>query len=219
MMGCGTSSQANDPHAIDGHYDDQVQLATDTAYAGMKLKETVFDAYVRLDDSIYQLEQLCPGPRLATVEAWMEHLVQIAVPPDSIALTAIDEDDFADGDLSQLPLGKAMTTTTIPKETAILAVAVQADRTLEVERATVARLAVQLNVALDAVRARQNETHLAEVSVRHLQHIGRVLHSDVLGHTRERVDQLLEMYGRLKAMYDEQDGLLGEGGRGVKRIR
>lgn len=219
MMGCGTSSQRHSGTVAgnNGHYDIDQPLASDTAYAGMKLKETVFDAYVRLDDSIYQLEQLCPGPRLATVEAWTEHLVQIAATPEAIALTMLsagsnggDDDDDIDGDLKLVTTTVISTPTPVPKETAILAVAAQADRTLDVERAAVMRLALQLSVALDAERARLNETHLAEVSVRHLQHIGRVLHADVLGHTRERADQLLELYGRLKAMYDEQDGLLGK---------
>lgn len=31
-------------------------------------------AYQRLDESICRIESLCPGPRLATAEAWVEHL-------------------------------------------------------------------------------------------------------------------------------------------------
>lgn len=30
--------------------------------------------YVRLDEQISKLEGTCPGPRMATAEAWIEHL-------------------------------------------------------------------------------------------------------------------------------------------------
>lgn len=32
------------------------------------------EQYVRLDEQISKLEGTCPGPRMATAEAWVEHL-------------------------------------------------------------------------------------------------------------------------------------------------
>ncbi len=36
--------------------------------------ETIYQAYKRLDQQICKLEGMCPGPRLTTVEAWIEFL-------------------------------------------------------------------------------------------------------------------------------------------------
>lgn len=40
----------------------------------IKPSETVPQAYWRLDEEICVLESSCPGPRLLTAEAWIEHL-------------------------------------------------------------------------------------------------------------------------------------------------
>lgn len=39
-----------------------------------KPSETIPQAYRRLDEEICVLESTCPGPRLLTAEAWIEHL-------------------------------------------------------------------------------------------------------------------------------------------------
>lgn len=39
-----------------------------------KSNETILSAYQKFDESICRMESLCPGPRLATAEAWVEHL-------------------------------------------------------------------------------------------------------------------------------------------------
>lgn len=205
VMGCGTSSStaATSTPIIDVHH---IQTDNDSTQpvAGMKIHETLSDAYQRLDDTIYRTELLCPGPRLATVDAWIEHLVYIRPPDDgrsemTLLFEPNDDDDEVDA-----------TATTAPGRTPTPVRRLEAARSLDAERAAILRLAVQLNVALDVQRARLNETHLADLSVRHLDHIARGLHADILGHTRQRATHLLEVYGRLKFLYDEQDGLLGK---------
>lgn len=42
-----------------------------------KRQETIRQAFVRLDEDIYTLESQCLGPRLATIEAWHQHLLRI----------------------------------------------------------------------------------------------------------------------------------------------
>lgn len=37
--------------------------------------ETISQAFQRLDEHICRLEGQCPGPRLATIEAWIEFLI------------------------------------------------------------------------------------------------------------------------------------------------
>lgn len=34
----------------------------------------ILETYLRLDEEIYQLEKLCPGSRLSTIEAWIKYL-------------------------------------------------------------------------------------------------------------------------------------------------
>lgn len=223
MMGCGTSSSNSATTPINGqHHESQLyddgdpMMAANTtqnvgnlldggmdgnAFVGMKIKETIYDAYHRLDGSICEMEKSCPGPRLATVEAWGNHLVQIAPPAGVPTGIPIPIDD---GDVLNTPPA------TPDRDGGAVGSADVDNVSLEAERAATVRMAVQLGVAFDVQRARQNETHLAEVSVARLEHIGRELHADILGHTRRRVDVLMDSYGKLKALYDEQDGLLGE---------
>lgn len=226
MMGCGASSSNNsapNSASADG-YDKRAQhhanggsdptaLASDTAYAGLKLNETVADAYLRLDDSIYELERQCPGPRLATIEAWLEHLLQIGLAHQTAARAAtLAATSTATASQAALAAGNAITiastTAVATAATATTTAATGSDRSSD-ERTAIVRLAEQLNVAMDAERAQRNETHLAEVSVRHLAEVTRQRHADVVDHTRDRAALLTEQYGRLKEMYDEQDGLLG----------
>lgn len=230
MMGCGTSSspipspaarRADDPHYNNASnntttsydpYPQPPRLATETAYDGLRLRETIFEAYQRLDDSIVKMEALCPGPRLATIDAWTEHLLQIMPTVDDGSMTGLEGIETATDAVSgampvergYAPDGSSSISTTAATAESTM------DYALDVDRAAIVRLAVQLNVALDVQRARRNETHLAELSVGRMENCARKLHADIVGHTRQRAGHLLEQYGRLKAMYDEQDGILGE---------
>lgn len=48
-----------------------------TPFPNFQRNETIRQAFVRLDETIYNLESQCLGPRLATNEAWKEHLLKI----------------------------------------------------------------------------------------------------------------------------------------------
>lgn len=43
----------------------------------LQRQETIRQAFVRLDEDIYTMESQCLGPRLATIEAWQQHLLKI----------------------------------------------------------------------------------------------------------------------------------------------
>lgn len=44
--------------------------------------ETISQAFQRLDEQICRLEGQCPGPRLATIEAWIEFLNGLTAPTE-----------------------------------------------------------------------------------------------------------------------------------------
>lgn len=49
-------------------------LPVDVEVIQSKTSETISQAYQRVDEEICALESTCPGPRLLTAEAWVEHL-------------------------------------------------------------------------------------------------------------------------------------------------
>ncbi|XP_054744673.1 uncharacterized protein LOC129249074 [Anastrepha obliqua] len=67
MMGCGSSVDTNSV------IDEPVQSLERWQQGDMD-PAAVVEEFVRLDEQISKLEEACPGPRMATAEAWVEHL-------------------------------------------------------------------------------------------------------------------------------------------------
>lgn len=60
----------------------------------MQTNETILQAYQRMDEEICTIEQSCPGPRLATAEAWIDHLESLEPEP-------VRPDDMVGGNILQ----------------------------------------------------------------------------------------------------------------------
>ncbi|XP_029409275.2 uncharacterized protein LOC105233301 isoform X1 [Bactrocera dorsalis] len=67
MMGCGSSMDTNSV------IEEPIQSLERWQQGDMD-PAAVIEEFVRLDERISKLEATCPGPRMATAEAWVEHL-------------------------------------------------------------------------------------------------------------------------------------------------
>ncbi|XP_067624362.1 uncharacterized protein synr [Eurosta solidaginis] len=68
MMGCGGSTMETNSVT-----DEPIQ-SLERWHQGDMDPTAVIGEFVRLDEGISKLEAMCPGPRMATAEAWVEHL-------------------------------------------------------------------------------------------------------------------------------------------------
>lgn len=60
-------------------------------------QQPILDAFLRINEEILKLEELCPGPRLVTIEAWIKYLEdkqQLVLTNDIVELPLhmLDED-------------------------------------------------------------------------------------------------------------------------------
>ncbi|XP_036328831.1 uncharacterized protein LOC118741102 [Rhagoletis pomonella] len=68
MMGCGSSMDTNSV------LEEPIAQSLERWQQGDMDPVAVVEEFVHLDERISKLEATCPGPRMATAEAWVEHL-------------------------------------------------------------------------------------------------------------------------------------------------
>ncbi|XP_037034063.1 uncharacterized protein LOC119072860 isoform X2 [Bradysia coprophila] len=180
-MGCGVSrSEKNPVDEVPEHL-----LATQMAMNGMKTSETVYQAFKRLDQQICKLEAMCPGPRLTTVDAWIEFL------ESDQHKQLIRSQPFLQNPNDPLDFRENL---------------------VKMEKSNIHKLAIQCDIAFNIEKAAKNEEFLASVSKTYLENIEAELLNDIIEHGRSRSKALTESYNTLRLLYAEQDGLLVSGG-------
>ncbi|XP_037926558.1 uncharacterized protein LOC119661329 isoform X2 [Hermetia illucens] len=182
-MGCGTSSSR----------EDKVQrLAESLIHRNIQevgRHETITDAYQRLDKEICALEGRCPGPRLATAEAWIEHL--------QAKLKSLWSDTAEEG-------------VTLDDDFWF-----KTQQASEDDVKDIVKLTVKLGVVSDVEKSVANEDFLATVSRKSLQTSANQYYLDMIERAKNRAKTLLMSYNQLKALYIEQDGLIASVNGGV----
>ncbi|CAG9797344.1 unnamed protein product [Chironomus riparius] len=194
-MGCGFSNssatvrEANSP---------DFQSSADTFHRNRtKTKETMIQAFSRIDDEILALENLSPGSRLTTAEAWIDHLQSIKLKIDDTTMTIQSER------LNTMEPISEIDETTLDD----LSTPSTADRD-QGDLIKVKKLAVKLQVAFDIKKASENEEFLARISRSMMEVELQRLKMDMVDHARKRVDTLSDSFNNLRQLYLEQDGLI-----------
>ncbi|XP_065080010.1 uncharacterized protein LOC135702881 [Ochlerotatus camptorhynchus] len=216
-MGCSTSSTAVEEEGdtypstpvrrvaktFTGLPGDSVQVEN----AAPKPSETVPQAYRRLDEEICVLESSCPGPRLLTAEAWIEHLN--AVFEKAGATNELYERDnrlVIDVRLDDVPNGAYGSS---KPETAEVAF----DRSRD-DTAKVRRIALKLGIALDPVKAARQEEFIARITRSAMTLEAQSFRADMVEHSRARVANLRQSFTRLQTLYLELDHLVASANNG-----
>lgn len=58
-------------------------------------------------------------------------------------------------------------------------------------------------------RAAKYEEFIASVSRKYMTDVNKALKEDILEHAKKRANELLQHYSKLRMLYSEQDGLIG----------
>ncbi|XP_062551799.1 LOW QUALITY PROTEIN: uncharacterized protein LOC134217055 [Armigeres subalbatus] len=160
-----------------------------------KSTETVSQAYQRLDEEICALESTCPGPRMLTAEAWIEHLETVFAKASATnELYEPDNKLIMDARLNEGPNGSSRTET--------------AEANLKRSRDDTAKLALKLEIALDPVKAARQEEFIARISRSAMAVEAESFHIDTVEHSRTRITKLRQSFTRLQALYLELDRLI-----------
>ncbi|XP_055683783.1 uncharacterized protein LOC129790333 [Lutzomyia longipalpis] len=126
------------------------------------------------------MEMKCPAARLATAEAWVEHLESLK---RNDIVNDLHDDPFA------------------------IQMATEPQTTLTGEKDDLFKIALQLGIISNARKAFEQEEFLAKVSAKSMQITNDQLHMEMIQHAQQRVDDLRQEYGKLRMLYEEQDGL------------
>ncbi|BFF96160.1 uncharacterized protein DMAD_13413 [Drosophila madeirensis] len=199
MMGCGSS------------------METQSASTELRLQPNgvtnIIDEYVRLDEQISKLEGSCPGPRMATAEAWIEHLqgkhdAMLGLDGMEVAQRRLQEEqDTTDIEALSLPSypqrrgeGNQIVANTPTKD--------------------LAQLAYNLGVIGDTRKASMHEDFFANLSESALYLLSIRYYGELLEHTKERLKTLAESYAELNELYVRQDGIIAyiSGGTYMTRL-
>ncbi|XP_059619261.1 uncharacterized protein LOC132263495 [Phlebotomus argentipes] len=171
-MGCKTSSSVTP---------DIEQIANQSRAINVKDGETFENAFQKLDEEILLLEMRCPGARLATAEAWVEHL-------ESLKRQNELPIDFSDD-----PFTVQDTKPSLSSE--------------KEDLHKVRTIALQLGITVDGRKAVEQEEFMAKVSARSIHITDDQLHLEMIQHGEQRIEDLKQEFTRLKSLYEEQDGL------------
>ncbi|KAH8297978.1 hypothetical protein KR018_003455 [Drosophila ironensis] len=203
-MGCGSSM------------DMQTNPVVTEVSSGMQSRRNgapgnIVEQYVRLDEQIGKLEGMCPGPRLATSEAWVEHLQakhEAMLGLDGMDVAAMrDKERQRDRDQDEvLPLvrgrqgGNQIVANTPTKD--------------------LAQLAYNLGVIGDARKASMHEDFFANLSESAMYLLSVRYYGELLEHSKERLKTLMDSYGQLNEVYVKQDGIIAyiSGGTYMTRL-
>ncbi|XP_055837392.1 uncharacterized protein LOC129905828 [Episyrphus balteatus] len=178
-MGCGTSAILDSPQT------DSLSVAR----GRMKNKNSV-DEFIHLDEEISEMEGLCPGPRLATAEAWIEHLQEKR---DALVLNT---------DLTQYNSAKDQTVTDST------VVTVNQEFINDSPSKDLTRLVINLGVLTDKHKASAQEDFFANINKSALEVVSMRYYNEILDHTKSRVKLLTENYRTLNELYVQQDGII-----------
>ncbi|XP_030383123.1 uncharacterized protein LOC115630629 [Scaptodrosophila lebanonensis] len=227
MMGCGSSmnteSVNEEPTTATGMF---LQMQQN----GGTKAQNIVQQYVRLDEQISKLEATCPGPRMATAEAWIDHL---QTKRDAmLGLEGMDreqreqllqrnqrllqqkpqtEDDAEPLTLNGYPL-PAPTTQRLPGG--------GSEIVANTPTKDLAQLAHNLGVIGDERKASTHEDFFANLSESALYLLSIRYYSEVLEHTKVRLKKLIERYAELNELYVNQDGIIAfiSGGTYMSRL-
>ncbi|EDW77600.2 uncharacterized protein Dwil_GK24472 [Drosophila willistoni] len=196
MMGCGSSMETTAPPNSSGL---QQQQNGPT--------KNIVQQYVRLDEQISKLEGTCPGPRMATAEAWIEHLQ--AKRDDMLGLDGAlpsEQTQLLEDDPLRVQAGEGG-----PRGNEIVANTPTRD---------LAQLAYNLGIIGDARKASMHEDFFANLSESALYLLSIRYYSELLEHTKQRLKTLMESYAELNELYVDQDGIIAyiSGGTYMTRL-
>ncbi|EAT47055.1 AAEL001821-PA [Aedes aegypti] len=162
-------------------------------------------AYQQLDEEICALESTCPGPRLLTAEAWLEHLETVFEKSDATS-DLYERDLIMDVRLNEVPNGiVGMPMTEMEAAESI------SNRS----RDDTAKLALKLDIAVDPVKAARQEEFIARISRSAMGLEAKSYQADTVEHCRTRIRQLRQSFIRLQALYLELDRLIAMANNGT----
>lgn len=160
-----------------------------------------------LDLRISAIENMCPGPRLATAEAWVDHLqirlsnLQESTPMAPKVNGTVQLHNNGGGSNSST-LNVLSNSKTLPNGVHSNYV----DQTTDI-----ARLALNLSVLEDVHKASSNEDFFAKLSQTSLDEMTIKFYEEVIDHAKDRAKGLLAAFTQLSDLYVEQDGIIGCG--------
>uniref|UniRef100_A0A6P4EHV9 Uncharacterized protein LOC108043533 isoform X1 n=1 Tax=Drosophila rhopaloa TaxID=1041015 RepID=A0A6P4EHV9_DRORH len=173
--------------------------------------QNIVEQYVRLDEQISKLEGTCPGPRMATVEAWVEHLkgkheAMLGLEGMGDAAPLRERQRETEEEVLALPnytmgrQGDPIVANTPTKD--------------------LAQLAYNLGVIADARKASMHEDFFASLSESALHLLSIRYYGELLEHTKVRLKTLVESYAELNELYVRQDGIIAymSGGTYMTRL-
>ncbi|XP_055599512.1 uncharacterized protein LOC129748787 isoform X2 [Uranotaenia lowii] len=176
-----------------------------------KVAETVPQAYQRLDEEICLLESTCPGPRLLTAEAWVDHL------------TKLFDEQFRNNDElyshhQQLRGNSKLmmdTSKMVDIPNGIPDASKMGPDTASQSVDDTAKIAIKLDIALNPDKAARQEEFIARISRSAMELESERFRADMIDHARDRALHLRQSFGRLKVLYLELDHLLAAANNGT----
>lgn len=206
-------------------------------YSSGQPPRTILEVYQQFDEEICRLESVCPGPRLATMDTWVQYLETQRAFADKdvvqLPLHLLDDDEH-EIEEEELKYDKherlhndsyAITKVRqvriciwrkpfFPIEYPIssfyytwLSIIV----CLHIIRwCAGVQLAEKLNVITDIQQAMKYEEFMASVSRRYMDDMTKMLRGEILEHAQKRASELMQQYTRLRGLYSEQDALIGQ---------
>ncbi|KAH8341633.1 hypothetical protein KR059_012543 [Drosophila kikkawai] len=200
-MGCGSSMET------------QTNPVVTEVSSGMQSRQNaagnIVEQYVRLDEQIGKLESTCPGPRMATAEAWVDHLQS-----KHEAMLGLDGMDVA-------PLRERGRASDIEQEEVYTMGTRQGNQIVaNTPTKDLAQLAYNLGVIGDSRKASMHEDFFANLSESALYLLSIRYYGDLLEHTKQRLKTLVESYAELNELYVKQDGIIAyiSGGTYMTRL-
>ncbi|EDW54292.1 uncharacterized protein LOC6613400 [Drosophila sechellia] len=202
-MGCGSSMDTQTNPVVT-----EVSSAMQPRQNGAS--GNVVEQYVRLDEQISKLEGTCPGPRMATAEAWVEHIHgkhEAMLGLDGMGVAPLREREWEAEEALPIPAytmggrqGDPIVANTPTKD--------------------LAQLAYNLGVIGDARKASMHEDFFANLSESALYLLSIRYYGELFEHTKVRLKTLAESYAELNELYVKQDGIIAyiSGGTYMTRL-
>ncbi|XP_017095755.2 uncharacterized protein synr [Drosophila bipectinata] len=209
-MGCGSSMETQTNPIVT-----EVSSAMQSRQNGAPAVMNIVEQYVRLDEQISKLEGTCPGPRMATAEAWVEHLR--SKHEAMLGLEGMDLPTIRDRE-------KDRVRETDPEEALPLPSYPMGRQGNQIVANTptkdLAQLAYNLGVIGDARKASMHEDFFANLSDSAMYLLSIRYYGELLEHSKERLKTLMESYADLNELYVKQDGIIAyiSGGTYMTRL-
>lgn len=209
-----------------GRVNNRVQSTT--MELGSRKGGSLQDVFLELDSNIARLEKECPGPRLSTIQAWIDYLEMTR---DGMALKLMgdDGDDLGanpdgssrpDGHDRKFPSsGRMKTDATLSQDKndtiKVRQVCIRVVRVIEQFHSNMHsiipfQMALKLGIVSDSVKAKQYEDFFAKISTASLDHIAVDIYSTMIEHCKKRASALYEDFTKLKNYYSDLDGVLSK---------